>query len=118
MLMTNKADAVGMKTIIGKGIGFGRRAVIRGYQLFIVPVLPAGGCRFQPTCSHYAVDAIDGHGPLVGVWLAVKRILRCHPWGDAGFDPVPPVATADTNQKTPEHCGCTAMSKTTEIITG
>ncbi|MBC8339689.1 MAG: membrane protein insertion efficiency factor YidD [Rhodospirillales bacterium] len=98
------------------------RAVIRAYQLLIVPVLPAGGCRFQPTCSHYALDAIDGHGALTGGWLAVKRILRCHPWGDAGFDPVPPakakVSAATTSHKTPEQCNCMAMTKTTEIITG
>ena len=46
-------------------------------------------CRFEPTCSAFAVEAIRSHGPLVGTWLAVHRIARCHPWGGAGLDPVP-----------------------------
>ncbi len=73
--------------VIGKIL----RGLIRGYQLLIVPVLPAGGCRFHPNCSAYAMDAIDTHGAVRGGWLALKRIFRCHPWGRAGFDPVPPV---------------------------
>ena len=67
------------------------QGLIRAYQLLIIPVLPAGGCRFHPTCSAYAMDAIGQHGPFKGVWLAIKRILRCHPWGEAGTDLVPPV---------------------------
>ena len=67
------------------------QGLIRAYQLLIIPVLPAGGCRFHPSCSTYAIDAIGGHGPIKGVWLALKRILRCHPWGEAGLDPVPPL---------------------------
>jgi putative membrane protein insertion efficiency factor len=67
------------------------RGLIRGYQLLIVPVLPAGGCRFHPSCSAYAMDAVDTHGAVRGGWLALKRIFRCHPWGRAGLDPVPPV---------------------------
>ena len=61
---------------------------IRVYQLAISPWLPIS-CRFQPTCSHYAVMAIKGHGALKGMWLATKRLGRCHPWGGSGFDPVP-----------------------------
>ena len=64
------------------------RALIKGYQWFISPVLP-GSCRFYPTCSSYALEAIDVHGPVKGGWLAVKRIGRCHPWNDGGVDPVP-----------------------------
>ena len=67
------------------------RGMIRGYQLLIVPVLPAGGCRFHPNCSAYAMDAVESHGAGRGGWLALKRIVRCHPWGRAGLDPVPPV---------------------------
>lgn len=61
---------------------------IRFYQLCISPMLPAA-CRFQPTCSAYAVEAIMKHGVIRGSWLALRRILRCHPWGGSGYDPVP-----------------------------
>lgn len=50
--------------------------------------MPAA-CRYQPTCSQYMVDALKKHGPLKGLWLGSKRILRCHPWGGSGYDPVP-----------------------------
>jgi putative membrane protein insertion efficiency factor len=49
----------------------------------------SGGCRFTPTCSQYAIEAIRARGTVVGSWLAVKRICRCHPWGDCGHDPIP-----------------------------
>ncbi len=66
---------------------------IRFYRLFVSPVLPAS-CRYQPSCSAYAMEAIRLHGPVKGPALAVKRLLRCHPikWlgGSSGFDPVPP----------------------------
>ena len=61
---------------------------IRFYQVAISPFLPAT-CRFTPTCSQYALEALRKHGPLKGLWLAVRRILRCHPWGGSGYDPVP-----------------------------
>ena len=64
------------------------RALIKGYQWFISPVLP-GTCRFHPTCSSYALEALDTHGPVKGGWLGLKRICRCHPWNDGGYDPVP-----------------------------
>ena len=60
----------------------------RAYQLLISPVLPQT-CRFHPTCSGYAIDAIRLHGPGRGGWLALRRIARCHPWGGQGYDPVP-----------------------------
>lgn len=62
--------------------------LIRGYQLLLSPVLPAS-CRYQPTCSAYAIEAIQRHGALAGSWLAAKRLGRCHPWGGSGYDPVP-----------------------------
>ena len=62
--------------------------LIRGYQLAISPFL-GPRCRFYPSCSHYAIEAIETHGALRGVWLTIKRISRCHPWHEGGFDPVP-----------------------------
>ena len=63
-------------------------APIRFYQIAISPMLPPA-CRYTPTCSAYAIEAIRRHGPLRGTLLAIKRILRCHPWGGSGYDPVP-----------------------------
>ncbi len=63
--------------------------LIRLYQLFISPLKP-NCCRFTPTCSAYAKDAFLLHGPIKGAMLTLKRILRCHPWGGFGYDPVPP----------------------------
>lgn len=63
-------------------------APIRFYQRFISPLTPPS-CRFTPTCSQYALEALRKHGPLRGLYLAVRRILRCHPWGGSGYDPVP-----------------------------
>ena len=61
---------------------------IRFYQKFISPLTPPS-CRYTPTCSQYAVEALRKHGPLKGMYLAVRRILRCHPGGGHGYDPVP-----------------------------
>jgi putative membrane protein insertion efficiency factor len=61
---------------------------IRFYQKYISPLTPAT-CRFTPSCSHYAIEAIRKHGPFKGLALAVWRILRCNPWGGSGYDPVP-----------------------------
>lgn len=61
---------------------------IRFYRSAISPFLPPA-CRFTPTCSAYALEAIQKHGPAKGVWLTLKRIARCHPWGGSGYDPVP-----------------------------
>ena len=61
---------------------------IRFYQVCISPLL-GPSCRFTPTCSEYARQAILKHGPFKGLYLAVRRLLRCHPWGGSGYDPVP-----------------------------
>jgi uncharacterized protein len=62
--------------------------LIRGYQLAISPLL-GPRCRFYPSCSHYGLEAIESHGALRGTWLTIKRISRCHPFHEGGFDPVP-----------------------------
>ena len=68
---------------------------IRFYQRAVSP-LTGPSCRFTPTCSEFAAVAIDRHGALSGGWLAFKRILRCHPFGGQGYDPVPEVGLGDT----------------------
>ena len=62
---------------------------IRFYQIFISPMLGANKCRFQPTCSQYMLEAVHEWGFFKGLWLGVKRIGRCHPWGGHGHDPIP-----------------------------
>lgn len=71
--------------------------LIKIYQTIISPFTPST-CRFQPTCSHYAKEALKKHGFFRGGWLAIKRILSCHPWGRSGYDPVPDkLQKKDTN---------------------
>jgi putative membrane protein insertion efficiency factor len=62
--------------------------IIRGYQLWVSPLLPAA-CRYYPTCSAYAIQALEKHGAARGTWLALRRIARCHPFRSGGYDPVP-----------------------------
>lgn len=73
-----------MKTVL--------KVVIRGYQLMLSPLL-GQNCRFYPTCSSYALEAIDAHGAVKGSCLAVRRLCRCHPFHPGGVDPVPPVTS-------------------------
>jgi putative membrane protein insertion efficiency factor len=61
---------------------------VRAYQWFISPLLPPS-CRYEPTCSVYAVEAFQQHGLIRGTFLTARRLLRCHPWGGSGYDPVP-----------------------------
>jgi len=63
--------------------------ILRAYKQWVSPWLPSA-CRFQPTCSVYAREAIEVHGARRGMWLAMKRLVRCHPFHPGGFDPVPP----------------------------
>ena len=63
-------------------------ALIRFYQRQISPWFPRR-CRFSPTCSQYALEALRKYGPLKGLWLALRRLSKCHPWGGSGYDPVP-----------------------------
>ena len=66
---------------------------IRFYKCCISPLMPHC-CRFYPSCSTYAIEAIERHGPIKGLWLAIRRLLRCHPGNPGGFDPVPPLSNA------------------------
>ena len=74
----------GASRVLGLAIG----GMIRAYQLLVAPILPPS-CRYYPSCSHYAAEAVARHGPWHGCRLAVRRLLRCHPWGGSGYDPVP-----------------------------
>jgi putative membrane protein insertion efficiency factor len=76
-----------MKTLL-QILSFPFLILIKLYQWIISPWL-GPSCRFTPTCSHYAAEALKKYGLVKGLWLAVKRISRCHPWGGSGYDPVP-----------------------------
>lgn len=71
-----------------KFLAFFFKLPIRFYRFCISPMIPSR-CRYTPTCSEYALEALDTYGPIRGSWLSVKRIARCHPWGSHGYDPVP-----------------------------
>jgi|GEM_PF-1016120 len=66
--------------------------MIRGYQIALSPLL-GGRCRFTPSCSQYSIEAFHLHGAWRGMWLTLRRVVRCHPWGGAGDDPVPSAPT-------------------------
>jgi putative membrane protein insertion efficiency factor len=78
--------------------------VIRAYQFAISPML-GQTCRYYPSCSTYALQAIERHGVIKGSWLAVRRLARCHPWAPGGVDHVPPLRTAPAVGVTPEDQG-------------
>jgi uncharacterized protein len=76
--------------------------LINAYRYLLSPWL-GQNCRFHPTCSCFAREAIELHGSLKGSWLACKRILRCHPWHDGGYDPVPPRKPASSTHSNRSH---------------
>lgn len=82
----NRARAVATALVKWLAMGF-----VHFYRYALSPLLPRS-CRFHPSCSAYALEALRLHGPWRGAWLAVRRIGRCHPWNDGGYDPVPPRA--------------------------
>ena len=63
--------------------------IIRAYQIVVSPALPPGTCRYYPTCSHYGYQAVYKYGAFKGSWMAIKRIVRCNPFNEGGYDPVP-----------------------------
>lgn len=78
-------------SLVANMAGLALQGLIRIYQLLVAPVLPAH-CRYAPSCSAYALEALRRHGAARGGVMALGRILRCHPWGDHGYDPVPTAA--------------------------
>ena len=82
--------------------------LLRAYQLLLSPML-GQNCRFYPSCSSYAIEAIRAHGAARGALLALRRVCRCHPWNDGGFDPVPPKRDSQSSQSSHSSstaCGC------------
>lgn len=82
--------------------GFVLRKAIRAYQLGISPFM-GQSCRFYPTCSNYALEALAAHGARRGTWLAAKRICKCHPWHPGGVDLVPPASSSSTTARGCNH---------------
>jgi putative membrane protein insertion efficiency factor len=78
---------------LGRLLAWPLLALVALYRLLVSPWLGAN-CRFDPSCSAYALEALREHGAFRGSWLAARRIGRCHPWGGSGYDPVPPAARA------------------------
>lgn len=77
-----------MPTAASRALAVPMKALVRAYQAALSPWIGAR-CRFQPTCSAYALEALETHGAFRGLALAARRMLRCHPWGGSGYDPVP-----------------------------
>jgi len=77
--------------LVNRGSAVAKRILtmlVRAYQLIVSPLL-GDNCRFQPTCSHYMIGAIDRFGAVKGTWLGLRRLSRCHPWHEGGLDPIP-----------------------------
>jgi uncharacterized protein len=80
--------------LVARGAVLTLRAVVLAWRYGIAALVPGGastgGCRYHPSCSQYALDALRTHGPIRGTWLAARRVARCHPWSPGGHDPVAP----------------------------
>jgi putative membrane protein insertion efficiency factor len=83
-------------------LGWLLRALLLAYRYALSPML-GPRCRFYPSCSAYALEALDRHGALAGAWLALRRVLRCHPWHPGGYDPVPD-RTGQAGHGRHSHC--------------
>jgi putative membrane protein insertion efficiency factor len=91
--MAHSGEKLTERRRLGVAVRNGLCALIRVYQVVISPIL-GPRCRYLPSCSGYALEALDLHGPWRGSWYAIRRIARCHPWGSSGYDPVPTVKDA------------------------
>lgn len=92
MSLTEKINNLAVVQWIRAGLSFLLIIPVKIYQWTISPMLP-GTCRYEPTCSQYAIEALRVHGPIKGLLMGTRRILSCHPWGGHGYDPVPPRGT-------------------------
>ena len=81
------------------------QALVRLYRGLVSPLLGPPRCRYVPSCSAYALEALEGHGAWRGSVLTLQRLLRCHPWGGSGFDPVPPAPTTRGSAPTTQPLG-------------
>lgn len=110
-MITFKTIATGARKLLRKLLLDLAKGLIRFYQLCLSPLVPPS-CRYQPTCSAYALEALQLHGPFRGTWLALKRIARCHPierlGGRSGYDPVPQPLCSD--HKKAESAGTSHLS--------
>jgi putative membrane protein insertion efficiency factor len=86
------------------------RTLIHAYQALLSPLF-YGSCRFYPSCSHFAEEAVQIHGPVKGAWMALGRLLRCQPFCKGGFDPVPPAKSAASTPNFSSHAGHPALQE-------
>ena len=93
-------------------LAHGLRALVIGYR-YSLSALIGRQCRFAPTCSAYAIEAIERHGAIAGGWLALRRIARCHPWGGSGYDPVPDTLTKTAGGSGRDAC-CGGAARSTD----
>jgi hypothetical protein len=91
-----KSHILSMPHVRVSSLAWWLRWPIVAYRLALSPLL-GPRCRFHPTCSAYALDALEQHGALRGLWLSIRRVGRCHPWHPGGYDPVPPRGVAPTD---------------------
>lgn len=85
---SEKSSTTSTSSVVKRLAAWPLIALVRLYQRCISPLTPPS-CRFTPTCSQYALEALRKYGPIKGLWLTLKRLSRCHPWGGSGYDPVP-----------------------------
>jgi putative membrane protein insertion efficiency factor len=98
--MSTNASSVASPEFLGRLLASALLLLIEGYRVTLAPLI-GGFCRYEPSCSRYAYEAIERFGAARGGWLAVQRLARCHPWHAGGFDPVPTQAAAQSAASPP-----------------